>query len=208
METNSGLKRFNWRLPFCTAAVTLAICLLDALAETDGILYLLLLLSISLLFVSSLVIFAIMKRARLCLALMSMLAAFWLTSFVMVKNRYAIRNNARWSLRSHRYKAEVLARPETANGELKHVEWDGWGFPGAGDTTVYLVFDPANSLATAAKSHHPGQFSGIPCKVPLVSSLESRWYAVLFYTDERWGKAHFDCGVADYPLPSMLPASR
>ncbi len=208
METNDGLKWFNWRLPLYTAAATLAICLLDALAETDGIIYLLLLVAISLLFVSSLVIFAIMKRARLCLAIVSMLAVFWLTSFAMVKNRYAIRNNARWSFRSHRYKAEVLAQPEAANGELRHVEWDGWGFPGAGDTTVYLVFDPANSLATAAKSHQPGQFSGIPRKVPLVSRLESRWYAVLFYTDERWGKAHFDCGVADYPLPSVVPASR
>ena len=82
METNDGLKWFNWRLPLYTAAATLAICLLDALAETDGIIYLLLLVAISLL-LSSLVIFAIMKRARLCLAIVSMLAVFWLTSFAM-----------------------------------------------------------------------------------------------------------------------------
>jgi hypothetical protein len=78
-------------------------------------------------------------------------------------------------------------------GELKHVEWDGWGFPGAGNTDVYLVFDPSDSLAAAAKKHQPGKFDGIPGRVPRVSCLESRWYAVLFYTDERWGKPNHDC---------------
>ena len=126
-----------------------------------------------------------------------MLAIYWVFSFVFIKNHSAIRNAARWSVRSHRYKAEVLAQPNPPSEELKHVDWDGWGFPGAGDTSVYLVFDPTNSLAAAARSHQPGKFPGIPCTVPAVNRLENQWYAVLFYTHERRGKPHAECGMND-----------
>ena len=62
----------------------------------------------------------------------------------------------------------------------------GWGFPGAGDTTVYLVFDPNNSLAAAAHSHAPGKYNGLPCEVFKVRRLEIHWYTVQFYTDTAW----------------------
>lgn len=53
-------------------------------------------------------------------------------------------NYARWQVWSRSYKAEVLAQPNSAIEELKHIEWDGWGWAGMG-TTVYLVFDPTDS---------------------------------------------------------------
>jgi hypothetical protein len=127
-----------------------------------------------------------------------MLAVFWIFSFALFTNHYAIRNNMRWLLGSRRYKAEVLAQSAPPNGELKHVEWDGWGFPGAGNTYVYLVFDPTDSLAAAAQKHEPGEFDGIPCRVLRVSRLEDRWYAVLFYTGQAWDTPH-------KPAPSRLP---
>ena len=65
------------------------------------------------------------------------------------------------------------------------MEWDGWGFVGM-DTTVYLVFDPTDSLSSAAATHQSGKFVGIPCKVPKVSRLENQWYAVTFYTNQYW----------------------
>jgi hypothetical protein len=71
------------------------------------------------------------------------------------------------------------------NARLKHVEWDGWGFAGS-DTVVYLVFDPDNSLASAARIGAPGKLHGIPCEVPHVRRLEHQWYTVLFYTDTDW----------------------
>ena len=197
METDSGNWRFNWRPLLYTAAATVVICLLDALVESDGLVYLLAVAAFSLLSFVVLLIAAVAKKFHVCIRVISILLVFCVVSFAMFRNHYMIRNAARWSLWSHWYKAEVLAQPEGANGELKHVEWDGWGFAGAGDTNVYLVFDPTNSLSGAARSHRPGKFNGIPCEVPLVSRLEDRWYAVLFYTDEGWGKAHFDCGVAD-----------
>jgi len=106
-------------------------------------------------------------------------------SWALIKNYAEVRSDARWFLWSKRYKAELLKQQNSTNGELRHVEWDGWGWAGM-DTTVYLVFDPNNSLADAAKSHSPGKFNGIPCEVPLVHRLESNWYSVRFYTSSGW----------------------
>jgi hypothetical protein len=114
------------------------------------------------------------------------LVSLFLIALAIAWNFYTIRSTARWFVWSHRYKAEVLAQPN-ATGELKHIEWDGWGWAGQ-DTTVYLVFDPADSLSTASRNHHPGKFNGIPCEVPVVDRMEKNWYAVQFYTDEWWGR--------------------
>jgi hypothetical protein len=107
-------------------------------------------------------------------------------------NFYSIRTATKWFLWSQRYKSEVLAQSGGAAGELKHIEWDGWGW--VGDTTVYLVFDSTDSLSVAAADHAPGKFNGIPCEVAQVSQLESHWYTVQFYTDEFWGRRNaLDC---------------
>jgi hypothetical protein len=79
-----------------------------------------------------------------------------------------------------------MAQPTPPNGELRHIEWDGWGGFGAGDTVVYLVFDPDDSLAEPAHKHLSGKFKGIPCDVPKVHRLERNWYTVLYYTDYEW----------------------
>jgi hypothetical protein len=99
---------------------------------------------------------------------------------------FAIRSEARWLISSQNYKALVLAQPSPPNNELKHIEWDGSGFAGVASMTIYLAFDPADALSTAAKSHRPGKFDGIPCEVFMVRRLESHWYTVLFYTDQTW----------------------
>lgn len=96
-------------------------------------------------------------------------------------------NTANWAW-SHRYQNEVIAQSFNApRVELKHIEWDGWGWAGQ-DTTVYLVFDPTDSLSTAARNHAQGKFTGIPCEVAGISQLDSHWYAVQFYTNEFWGR--------------------
>ena len=86
------------------------------------------------------------------------------------------------------YKARVLAQP--SGEELKHAEWDGWGFAGA-DTTVFLVFDPTDSLAEELGAQPPVKARGLPCEVVRVRRLDSQWYAVLFYTETYWGQG--DC---------------
>jgi len=123
-------------------------------------------------------------RVRLwyvAVAVLVVIAAFVLWNF------QAVRTPIRWFAWSHYYKTQVLAQPPSSTAELKHIEWDGWGWAGQ-DTTVYLVFDPTDSLSAAAKRNQPGKFNGLPCEVVLVRRLENNWYIVQFYTNEAWGQ--------------------
>lgn len=98
----------------------------------------------------------------------------------------SLKSGLRWAVFAKSYKEQVSALPAPADGSFKHIEWDGWGVPGAGKTVMYLVFDPANSLAVAAKLRSPGKGAGLPCGVAQVSRLKSQWYTVFFYTDTKW----------------------
>lgn len=109
-----------------------------------------------------------------------------LGAVLFVAMNVSAKTATKWALWSSMYKSKVLAQPAPTNGYLRHIEWDGWGFAGAGNTVMYLVFDPADSLLAAANSKAPGKYSGIPCEVPEVSRIERQWYTVLFYTDEDW----------------------
>ena len=101
------------------------------------------------------------------------------------KNPLVVRSAVRWTVGSWHYKSEVLAQPKASNGELQHLEWDGWGWAGQ-DTDVFLVFDPTDALATAARSGRAGKFDGIPCEVYRVRRLEHHWYTVQNYTNQDW----------------------
>ena len=81
----------------------------------------------------------------------------------------------------------VLAQPPS--DELKHAEWDGWGFAGA-DTTAFIVFDPTDSLAGVTEALPPIKARTLPCDVVRVRRLDRHWYAVLFYTDTYWGQGN------------------
>ena len=114
------------------------------------------------------------------------LVVYWAVSWGLFINSSELRTATRWFLWSRDYKARLLAQPVSTSGALRHIEWDGWGGFGAGDTVEYLVFDPNDSLLTAAKTHSPGKLSGIPCGVDHIRRLESQYYSVLFYTDTDW----------------------
>lgn len=98
----------------------------------------------------------------------------------------AIRSQARWLLASGLARDRIALQVQPAAGQLKHVEWDGWGFAGAGETNVYLVFDPDDALRTAVNAKDPIRAKGLPCDVWKVNKLENQWYAVTFYTDTGW----------------------
>jgi hypothetical protein len=133
-----------------------------------------------------LIVVAFRKARKHGLAVVAMLCIFLLLLWPLVRSSDDLHTSTRWLLTSRSYKADVLKEHAPSDGSLKHVEWDGWGFAGAGDTTVYLVLDPDDRLADAAKSHLAGKFSGIPCEVVNVHRLERSWYTVLFYTDIDW----------------------
>jgi hypothetical protein len=178
--------RFKWR-PSLYAAVGPVIVFLPLVissADLGVILYLFVAIPIVSVVLLTL---TVRKKGRQRLSMLSMLVVYWAVSAALVGNDTALREATRWSLWSKRYKADVLRQPDSASGELKHAEWDGWGFAGSGNTIVYLVFDPNDSLAPQAKAHSAGRFSGIPCEVDRVRRLENYWYSVLFYTGTDWG---------------------
>jgi hypothetical protein len=176
---------FDWRL-LCYGAAGVLILFVPITVYGSHIIGSLYLLVAGPIISLALLVVAIRTKGQRRLALLSTLVAYWAISWGLFKNSLELRTATRWLLWSKDYKTKVLTQPDSANGALKHIEWDGWGFPGAGDTVVYLVFDPTDSLSTEVKGHAPGHFSGIPCEVLRVRRLESHYYSVLFYTETDW----------------------
>jgi hypothetical protein len=186
IEKASEADTYNWRLPLVALLSTPVIFLIFAIFQPESLIYLFFVVPIISIFLVVLaVVSAIAKKKRRCLAILSMLAIFWLLSVPLFQNYSAVRSSARWLIWSTDFKAKVTAQPIPANGNVKHLDWDGWGWGGE-NTEVYLVFDPTDSLSAAAKSHQPGKFNGLPCKVVLVLRLERNWYATQFYTGTDW----------------------
>jgi hypothetical protein len=189
-EVTSAYDRFNWWLSFCVAGCGLLAVMLVALSSPFNFFqmgyYFLLVPLIGLALLGIAIASAVRKKHKRSLSILLAMALYCGSSWWLFRNSIDVRANERWLLHSKKYKAEVLAQPSPKNGELQHMEWDGWGFPGAGDTVVYLVYDPQDSLLPAAKSNISGKFKGISCEVVRVRRLESHWYSVLFYTDTAW----------------------
>lgn len=188
--------RINWWVPSWTVAGTAAILLSLAVYSAYGALLYMVLIGpfFCLIGLVLLVVAAIRKQHRQLLSLLVALVAFLGVSGGLLKYNEALRARLRWLLWSSNYKAEVLVQPVPANGEFRHVEWEASGFAGVAIDTVYVVFDPKDSLAVAARSHAKGKFEGIPCEVPVVRRLESHWYSVWFYSNEVWGvRNSLDC---------------
>jgi hypothetical protein len=188
-ENTNQAKPFDGRVVLCTAIIALAVAVSIAVRQADTALFLNLfalgpaLIVLSLFLVAYLIFGKGRKRRS---TILSALGAVWLIFFLCFAYQPRLRTTARWLAWSGHYKSAVFAQDTAPQGELKHVEWDAWGWGGM-DTTVYLVFDPTDSLSSAASTHQPGKFAGIPCKVPKVSRLENQWYAVTFYTNQVWG---------------------
>jgi hypothetical protein len=138
--------------------------------------------------VSALLLFAfsIAKKGRQRLIAFFVVVVYVFVPILLLSNYSLVRDHARWFLLSGGYKAKVLAQP--SNGQLKHAEWDGWGFAGVANTTAFLVFDPTDSLAVASGALPPVKARGLPCEVFRVRRLDRQWYAVLFYSDTYWGQ--------------------
>ncbi|MGA8273922.1 MAG: hypothetical protein WB919_20330 [Candidatus Sulfotelmatobacter sp.] len=195
-------KRFYHWFPLY-GALTAFIVLVPLLCQANfDVLYIFVigpfvLIASAVVFISALIFGVFAKRYGQFLHVLAFLAVFWVVSFLLVWNSFLLRTSARWLLWSHHYQAKVLAQPTPANGEFKHLVWEATGFAGVANQTVYLVFDPTDSLAVAAKTHDAGKFEGVPCKVRRVSRIETHWYTILFYTDEDWGKPKQRCGFYD-----------
>lgn len=188
-KLSASKDRINWRLPSCVVVGAGLALLVLMIHSADGpLLYIFFIVPVvcfaCLLMLLSV---AIRKRPRQAFSVLLTLVGFLAISWGLNRNEGTLRPYLRWLLWSRRYKAELTDAPELVNGELKHSVWDTWGFVPSGFDVVYLVYDPADSLAAAANAKSPGRFAGIPCEVPRVLRLERQWYAVDFYTDQEWG---------------------
>ncbi len=197
VEKTAQADRLRWRLPIYAAIAGLVISTPLAFLDADLYLFLTIFVVAPTLFVISVVVVVWLVYDAVCYGqrqlqpILGALAILWAIpiSFLLYDSAHPseLRETARWFSSSQDYKNEVLAQPASANGQLKHIEWDGWGWAGQ-DTTIYLVFDPTDSLSPASRSHQPGKFSGLPCEVFRVRRMESHWYTARFYTDDFWGR--------------------
>jgi len=188
-EDNGGLTiMLNRRLAGCIVASLLLTTVSLTFAEAD--IGAVLCFGIALVSGLLLLVRAVAHQGRQRIATFFALAAYSLVQTILVTNYMLVRDHVRWALISGAYRAKVLAQAAPANQKFRHVEWDGWGFAGA-DTTVFLVFDPTDSLAEDLRAQPPVKARGLPCDVVRVRRLATQWYAVLFYTETYWGQG--DC---------------
>jgi hypothetical protein len=191
-ERSIGREYFTWQIALCTVLGATIVLLLLFTWDHDALwLYLLIVLPFFCLSaILLLIVAAIRTKWRRCLSILLTALAVLAVSGALIRKEDVLRPFLRWLFWSRTYKAELLKAPESPNGELRHIEWDSWGWGPIGPTRVYLVFDQSDSLSAAAKSNQPGRFRSIPCKVSSVQRLERNWYAVTFYTEESWGKVN------------------
>jgi hypothetical protein len=180
-------KRFNWHLPFYGALG--AIVAFSANLVTSADLAMLLYLFVAIPLVTLMLTVAAMltydRQERQTLAIISMFMVYCLVTWGIWRSGSDLRDVGRWFFGARHYKAEVLAQPISSNG-LKHWEWEASGFAGVANRSVYVVFDPADSLKREAGHHTHEKLVGLPCEVPRVVRLERYWYSVEFYTDSSW----------------------
>jgi hypothetical protein len=198
VEKTTEAGQLSWRLPSYAAIIEIVIFIPIAISHPDTMFFVGIFLVIPALLIASIVLIVLFVRSVLGLGLgrvhplsiLATLAILWVipTSLIFYerKHPFALHETARWLAASNVYKGKVFAQP-TSNGEFRHIEWDGSGFAGVANQTVYLVFDPSDTLSAAVKSHRADKFDGIPCRVRSVQRLESHWYSVVFYTDQDWG---------------------
>lgn len=178
--------RFNWRPAVYLTSATATIGLVAAISDTFTLFFFVAFLMGGSILLALLFRQILKKNPRRTLSLAITLVVHIAVTFILAHYAFSIRSRARWLLWSDRYQAEVRGTSRGANGQFQHIDWDGWGFAGAGYTYVYLVFDPNDSLEEAARTQRAGRFTGIPCEVSTVNRLERNWYAVMLYTDQTW----------------------
>ena len=185
LENLAGKDRFVWWFPALTALCGAAALFPLTLSGSDLCAILYVFVTIPLVSLVLLLI-AYRRRRKQRFCALSAFALFLVFTAVLFTRFAEMRDATRWFVYGRAFKADLLTQADTAGGQLKHIEWEGWGFAGTGDTVVYLVFDPTDSLASASKTRKSGKFSGLPCDVYRVRRLENEWYAVQFYTDTDW----------------------
>ena len=134
-------RRFDLRKPLIASAVALLVALLITIYGTDIAWFL---YSVAVAVFGSFVLLgwialrAVFRKRQHALTALAIFGAYVAVTAVFFIGNGQFRPMLRWTLRSHRYKSEVLATA-VGEGEFKHVEWDGdgWGSGPTGDWMSY-----------------------------------------------------------------------
>jgi hypothetical protein len=180
--TSPPPRPFQWSYLAVTAIATLAISITIVMNSSFDLCEIFYYFLVAPIIALGLIVFAIWTRNK------SMAAAtvlYCCLAALAYQFSYEMRIHIRWFLQSNYFKSEVMKQQAPPPHQLRHIDWDGWGFSFA-ENNVYLVFDPDNSLEAVAKDESTGKFHGLPCEVRRVYRLESYWYAAQFYTDSSW----------------------
>ena len=184
MKSDSASQRnqLDWRMPIYAALAAVLVFLPLVIRSNTDVLYIFVIVPGLVLIGSCVLIYAAIRKK---LPIAVMVATFCAVSALVFLCNLQMRTFTRWFLWSGQYKNKVLAETTPVNGDLKHIEWDGWGWGGQ-DFSVFLVFDPTDSLSGPAQNNHSGKLNGIPCEVSGVRRMESHWYIVFFdfYVDQ------------------------
>jgi hypothetical protein len=134
--------RLNWRILLSAVLVALLLFLPIMVYGNDLVemFYVFLIAPVlTLIWAGIVLLSAIRKKRSPGLSTFCTFPVFWIFTLALFLNSRELHWTTRWLLHSNDWKNRVVAQP-AVEGELKHVEWDGWGFAGM-DTTAYLVFD-------------------------------------------------------------------
>jgi len=117
--------RFNWWLPFYGSLGAVIVLLPKMILGNDigtflGTAVIAAIVGLILL----VVLFRTIRRQSI--AVLSMVAVFGGASWLLFRVSDDVRTTGRWLIQSGRYKTEIRVQTNSTNGELKHVEWDGW----------------------------------------------------------------------------------
>lgn len=157
--------RFNWWLPFYGSLGAAVVVLPRMILGNDIGTFLGMAVIAA---IVGLILLVILFRTirRQTMAALSMVAVFGAASWLLFRVSDDVHTTGRWLIQSGRYKTEILAQPNPANGELKHAEWDGWGF--AGQVTRWCIWFSIRMIRwlLRPKAILPANTAAYPVKFP------------------------------------------
>ena len=167
MDLTIAKGRINWALPVRAAVglliVSSVLIVYTPYAEFPLTFVVMPLVCITLIVL--LLVAGVRNRKRLQASAALALVAVIAISFTALKLQEPIRESLRWLLWSNRFKTELLLAPSPRRGELRHIEWQATGFAGVANDTIYLVYDPTDALASAARVGSPGRTIAFPALI-------------------------------------------